>query len=136
MKVIKMDKRSIESLFRALICGLLLFFAIYGKIELDKSAPIDSFKNFLVVSFSVFWIFLFFYLLILFTVSIFKKLKSIKQSGLRFGLWIFLFFTLLGLLLGALFCLFMSSFDATVYAIGLMIFGLFIGLVLGLVYEF
>ena len=136
MEVIKMSKRSMDSLIRALISGLMLFVVIYSNVEFNKPLLINSFKNFLISSGSVFLVFLLFYLLILFTVSTFKELKSHKNSGLKFGLWIFLFFSLFGLIVSSLTCFTLSPSDAALGMIAFMLFGLFLALVLGLISEF
>ena len=136
MEVIKMSKRSMDSLIRALISGLMLFVVIYSNVEFNKPLLINSFKNFLISSGSVFVVFLLFYLVILFTVSIFKELKSHKNSGLKFGLWIFLFFSLFGLIVSSLTCFAISPSDAALGMVTFMLFGLFLALVLGLISEF
>jgi len=136
MEVIKMSKRSMDSLIRALISGLMLFVVIYSNVEFNKPLLINSFKNFLISSGSVFVVFLLFYLVILFTVSIFKELKSHKNSGLKFGLWIFLFLSLFGLIVSSLTCFTISPSDAALGMVTFMLFGLFLALVLGLISEF
>ena len=136
MEVIRMSKRSMDSLIRALISGLMLFVVIYSNVEFNKPLLINSFKNFLISSGSVFLVFLLFYLLILFTVSTFKELKSHKNSGLKFGLWIFLFLSLFGLIVSSLTCFDISPSDAALGMVTFMLFGLFLALVLGLISEF